>query len=128
MTQQAKRARELAVWTALWVISLALATFGSTLLWESSLLSVLAVLVNLAMGVGMIVANIRYLKSLDELLQRIQLQAMALALGIGVVAGLSYSVLDLTDLVAFDGDIGFLVLLMSFTYIGTHAFLQWSYR
>jgi putative transcriptional regulator len=42
-------------------------------------------LVNLAIGLGMIWANVRHLATLDEMIRRIQLEAMAFALGIGVV-------------------------------------------
>ena len=108
----------LATWTTLWVVTLAIATFGPTLLWESTPLTVLAVLVNLVSGAGMIWANIRWIKGLDELMQRIQLEAMAIALGVGVIGGLSYSLLDLTDLIAFDADIGHLVMLIGLIYLG----------
>ena len=64
----------------------------------------------------MIVANKRHLKGLDEMHQKIQLEAMALSLGVGLVVGLSYSTLDVTDLIAFDAEISHLVILMGLTY------------
>lgn len=108
----------LAVWTAGWVITMALATFGPGFLWDSQQwLTITAVLVNLGLGLGMIVANIRHLKVLDEMMQKIQLQAMGLALGVGVVGGLSYSLLDATDIISSDAEIANLVILIAITYL-----------
>jgi len=108
----------LAWWTAAWVVSMAVATFGPLLVWDSNkLLSIAAVLVNLAIGIGMIVANKRHLQGLDEMHQRIQLEAMALSLGVSLVVGLSYSVLDTSELITFDAEISHLVITMSLTYM-----------
>ena len=66
----------------------------------------------------MIAANKRYLDGLDELQRKIQMDAMAFALGVGLVAGLAYSTLDVTDVIAGDAEISFLVILISIAYIG----------
>lgn len=119
-SQRATRTRKdtlnLAGWTGAWLASLAVATFGPLLLWESVVLSLAAVIVNLGLGAGMIVANKRHLEGLDELQQRIQLEAMALTLGVAMVGGLAYSVLDVTNVVTFDAEISHLVILMGLTY------------
>lgn len=108
----------LAVWTAGWVITMALATFGPEFLWDSrQWLTLIAIIVNLGLGLGMIVANIRHLKALDEMMQKIQLQAMGLALGVGVVGGLSYSLLDTTNTISSDAEIAYLVILIAITYL-----------
>lgn len=80
-------------------------------------LTMLGIVVNLAIGLGMIRANVQHLDTLDELMRRIQLEAMALALGVGIVVGLSYSLLDTTDMIAGDAEIGFLVMLIGITYM-----------
>ncbi len=79
--------------------------------------TILAILVNLGIGFGMIVANKRHLKGLDEMHQKIQLEAMALSLGVGLVVGLGYSNLDVTNVIAFDAEISHLVILMGLTYM-----------
>ena len=107
----------LALWTGAWLVTMAGAAFGPRFLWESALLTLLAILINFAVGIGMIWANVRHLKGLDELMRKIQLEAMAFTLGIAVVAGLSFSLLDTMDLIPFEADIGFLVLLIGLTYI-----------
>ncbi|HKI44261.1 MAG TPA: hypothetical protein VKA08_02900 [Balneolales bacterium] len=113
-----KRTIQLAYWTTGWVVTMALATFGPKFLWHSNeLLTLLAILINLGFGIGMIMANIRYLKVLDEMMQKIQLEAMGLSLGIGVVCGLSYSLLDTTNLISSDAEISYLIILMSLTYL-----------
>ncbi|HEX7069312.1 MAG TPA: hypothetical protein VF190_00835, partial [Rhodothermales bacterium] len=115
-------------WTWSWVGTLALATFGPAKLWESTALTWLAILLNLAMGAMMILANIRYLKSLDELMQRIQLQALGLGLGVGVVGGMSYSLLDLSNLIESDAEIAIVAVLMGLTYLGATIVMHWRYR
>ncbi|MCB0295658.1 MAG: hypothetical protein KDI38_11125 [Calditrichaeota bacterium] len=114
-----KNTKSLALWTAAWTLSMALATFGPKFIWQGDrLLTILAILLNLGLGIGMIVANKRHLKGLDELQQKIQLEAMALALGVGLVGGLSYSLLDITNLIHSDAEISHLVILMALTYMG----------
>lgn len=108
----------LAYWTAAWVVTMAIAVLGSRLIWQDAdWLKLVTILINLCVGVGMIVANSRHLKGLDEMQQKIQLEAMALSLGVGLIAGLAYSNLDITNLITFDAEISHLVILMALTYI-----------
>ena len=74
-------------------------------------------MINFALGVGMIMSNIRLFKAQDELMQQIQLKAMSVALGLGVVGGLSYSLLDTTNVIGQDAEIAFLVIGVSITYL-----------
>lgn len=113
-----KNTLHLAYWTIAWTLSMAVATFGPKFIWEgNTALTVVAIVVNAAFGLGMILANIRHIKGLDELQQRIQLEAMGIALGVGVVGGLSYSLLDTTNVIAADAEISILVILIGLTYI-----------
>lgn len=110
--------RLLFYWTSAWLLSLAIATFGPRFLWQDQpVLSLAGILLNLAIGIGMIFANKRYLNGLDELQRKVQLEAMALALGVAVVAGISYSVLDNINLISFDAEISHLVMLIGITYL-----------
>jgi len=114
----ARNTRRLAYWTAAWLVTMALASFGPTLLWDQTLwLTVGAIVLNLAVGAGMIVANKRHLQGLDEMHQKIQLEAMALSLGVGLIAGLAYSNLDANNVIASDAEISHLVILMGLTYL-----------
>ncbi len=119
----------LGYWTAAWLASMALATFGPVALWQfDTTLTILAVLMNLGIGFGMILANKRHLKGLDELHQKIQLEAMAISLGIGLVGGLAYSILDTTNVMAFHAEISHLVILLGLTYLGGIIFGHRRYR
>ncbi|MCJ7758381.1 MAG: hypothetical protein MUP24_09565, partial [Gillisia sp.] len=65
----------------------------------------------------MILANRKFINSLDELQKKIQMDAMGIALGVGVVGGLGYSLLDQTNVITQDAQISFLVILISLTYM-----------
>lgn len=108
----------LGFWTFGWVVTMAIVNFGPKFVWQSNeTLTIFAILVNFAIGVGMILANRRHLQGLDEMHQKIQLEAMALSLGVGLIAGLSYSNLDVTNIIGSDAEISHLVILMALTYL-----------
>ena len=114
----ARNTIRLGYWTAAWVVTMAVANFGPRFIWQfNESLTVIAILINLAIGFGMIVANKHHLKGLDEMHQKIQLEAMALSLGVGLVVGLAYSNLDVTNIITFDAEISHLVILMGLTYL-----------
>lgn len=113
-----KNTRILAYWAAAYVVTMALATFGPKYIWDyNDMASIAAMLLNAIVGFGMIYANIRHLKKQDELMQKIQLEAMALSLGIGIVAGLSYSLADASNIIGGDAEISNLVILIGLVYI-----------
>ncbi len=113
----------LKVWTAAWVLTTAIAAFGPKLVWDFATLPTIgAQLLNLGTGVGMIIATSRYVQGLDELQQKIFLQAGAITLGVGLVCGLSYDLLEDVRLISFEPEISHLVVLMCVTFlVGTIA-------
>ena len=117
-TQTKKNTKNLSIYTGIWVISMAVAAFGPLFIWEGNYtLSLIAVILNAVFGVFMILANIKHLNGLDELQKKVQLEAMAVALGVGIVGGLSYSLLDITNIISQDAEISFLVILIAVTYM-----------
>ena len=105
------------LWTGAWVISMAVATFGPKFLWEfNTVLTIMAVLANLALGSVMILANIRQVKGMDEMQQKIFLDASAVTLGVGLIAGCSYELLEDIRLIGFQPEISHLILLMCLTF------------
>ena len=113
-----KNVQQLAFWTLAWLLTMALVVFGGKFLWSfDPLISAFLILINTAIGAGMILANKRYLDGLDELQRKMSLDAMAIALGVGVVGGLSFSLLDITNLIAFDAEISVVVFLIGITYL-----------
>lgn len=117
-TSQKKNTVRLRYWIVAWVLSSALTAFGPKFLWDFHTgLTILAVAINLAMGFGMIVANKRYLQGLDEMHRKIFLDAGALSLGVGLVCGLSYELLEDIKLITFEPEISHLVILMCLTLL-----------
>jgi hypothetical protein len=76
------------------------------------------VIIHVAIGFAMLLANRRYLRGLDEMQQRIMLDAITLCLGVGLVIGLSYELLEDIRLITFQPEMQHLVLIMYLTYAG----------
>ena len=115
--ERKKRTIRLAIWTWTWVATLAVATFGPKFIWENSTLwTIMALCINLLNGVLMIMANRSLFNHYDELERKIHLESMGLTLGATVVVGLSYSLLDQTNLITSNAEISYLILFISVTY------------
>lgn len=113
-----KNTAKLSFWTTMWVISMALTNFGPKFLWDfEQTLTVAMVILNLALGLKMVLANIQHIKGLDEMQQRIQLNAMGITLGLSLIIGLTYSNLDVLNLISFNAEISHLVIFMGLTYL-----------
>lgn len=118
--QTKKSTIRLAKWTILWVITVAIPAFGPSLFWgENNLINSIVILLNVGVGIGMILANIQHLKTQDELMQKVHLEAMGITLGVAVVGGIAFSMLDATNVVPFDADISFLVMIIGLTYLAS---------
>jgi hypothetical protein len=116
--QTKKNTLRLFFWTVAWVLATAGAAFGPKSLWDfNTLPTILGVLVHIGIGFGMIRMFKQYLLGLDELQRKIQLDAMALSLGIGLVLGSSYELLEDIKLIPFEPEIPHLLILMSLTYV-----------
>jgi len=108
----------LAKWTILWMLTLAIPAFGPALFWgENHLINSLAILFNLGIGIGMIMATINHLKKQDEMMQKVQLEAMGISLGVAVVGGIAFSMLGTTNVIPFDAEISHLVTIIAITYL-----------
>jgi hypothetical protein len=124
---QRRNVKHLAYWTGGWGLTMALPAFGPKFLWDYNPgLSILAIVINAIIGVGMIQMHRKYANGLDEMHRKIFMEAKALALGVGVVGGLSYSMLDAANVISSDAEIGYLVMLMGVTY--SIAFIVSSIR
>ena len=122
MNQAGQRTvKPLMLWTGLWLLSLALFTFGPMFIWDfNTALTTVLLVVNLLVGLKMIWANKAHLESLDELQQRIMLEAMALSLGITMIAGAAYGVCHAVKLVEHEPNASTLLFIMGITYaLGT---------
>jgi hypothetical protein len=121
--------RQLAGWTAAWVGTCALMAFGPKFLWNRTMVfTLLAIGLNICVGIGMIVANKKYLMEQDELQRKIMLNAMGITLGVGLIAGVPYSVMSLYHVIPFSADIGHLLMIMGLTYAASNVYGQRRYR
>ena len=119
----------LAAWTVAWVATLALAQFGPVGLWHGDpVASWIAIVANVAAGVAWIVVHARYLAAVDDLQRKILMDALGLALGVGLVVGFAHSVASRHDLVTLEADIGFVSALMGVTYVLVTAIGTLRYR
>ncbi|MGV8911977.1 MAG: hypothetical protein ACOH14_05105 [Rhodoglobus sp.] len=108
----------LAIWTFAWIATLALAKFGPAYLWDSlPVAGWILITANLVVGIGWIVAHARYLRGVDDLQRKIMLDAIAVALGAGLVGGFAYAAANSIDLIAFDANVALLSALMTVVYI-----------
>ena len=110
--------RTLRNWTTAWVITMAIAAFAPRFIWDfNTSLTIITLLINLAVGFRMLVANRDYLRGLDEMQQKILFDAMAFTLGVGLVIGLSYELLEDIKLITFEPEIPHLIIVMCLTYL-----------
>lgn len=118
--ERRKHLINLGLWTWSWVATLAIATFGPIFIWEDhKALTTLAIITNLSNGILMILANRKLFNHYDELERKIHLESLALSLGLTIIVGLTYSLLDQTNLIPFDAEIGVLIGFVGVTYMIT---------
>lgn len=114
----ARSNKNLFIWTFAWVASLAILAFGPKFIWEFDIvISLIVILINLGFGYKMIMANIKHVNGLDELQRKIQIEAMALTLGVSVVIGALYGLLEGIRLITFEPNPSGLLFVMSFSYL-----------
>jgi len=125
----AKGSLHLLCWSATWVATTALAAFGPRLIWDfATLPTIFAILVNLGIGFRLILQIKRYVQALDELGQKIFLDASAITLGVVMVCGVSYELLEDIRLISGEPQISFLIALMSLTFMASHLAGHRKYR
>lgn len=128
-TQVKKNTRKLSLWSVLWTGSMAIATFGPKFIWDENVaFTTIAVIINALLGVAVILMHIKHINSLDDLQKKIQLDAMGIALGVGVFGGCTYTLLDIIDLIPMDAEIGFLVMFIGVTYLVAMLIGQKRYK
>jgi hypothetical protein len=107
----------------------ALMAFGPKFLWNKALVfTLLAVGLDVAVGVGMILVNKRYIAELDELQRKVQLNSMGITLGVALVAGVPLSMMDAYHVIPFHADIAYLLILMSLTFAVSNLYGTRRYR
>ncbi len=116
--EQSPYTKQLALWTSVWVASTAVVAFGPKLVWDYyTPMTVIAMTLNVLAGITMILANRRHLRSLDELQQKIFLEASVLTLGVGLVFALAYELMATVKLISFQPEISHVVIGMSLIFV-----------
>ena len=128
MKEEKKYTKILLGWTFAWVVSLAFLSGGVNNLWDSLLITKIGLLINLSIGVGMIIANKNLLNHYDELQKKIQLEAMALTLGLAVVVGIVYEVSFDFGVINSEPEGEYLVIFISICYIVSTLLNSRRYR
>ncbi len=113
----AKNAIRFLCWTFTWSMTMVLADKAILYEWYSSaLISAIAIVLNAGIGIGMILSYLRHLKYMDELQRKIQLDALAISMGVALVGSFSYSLMVTAKFIT-DAEVSDIILLMSFTFV-----------
>ena len=116
-------------WCGAWAAASALLAFGPKFLWNKALVfTLLAVSLDVAVGVGVMLANKKYIAELDELQRKVQLNSMGITLGVALIGGVPFSVMDSYHMIPFHADIAYLLILMSLTFAVSSLYGTWRYR
>jgi hypothetical protein len=78
------------LWSAAWALSFVAVTLGIKKEWLSSGLTLAGAIGTALLGIATILAYRRVLREVDELQRKIEVEALALAFGVGLVGGLTY--------------------------------------
>jgi hypothetical protein len=65
---------------------------------------------------------------LDELQQKVYLNALGITVGVAVIAGVPFSVMGLYHVIPFHAEIWHMLLLMGLTFIVSFLYGTWRYR
>jgi hypothetical protein len=121
--------RRLFYWGSAWVAATALMGFGPKFLWNKALvLTLLAAGLDLAVGLGMVLAHKKYILELDELQQKVYLNALGITVGVALIVGIPWSVMNTYHVISFKADIGHLIGLMSLTFVVSIVYGSWRYQ
>ena len=128
MKDQKKQKKIMLAWTLAWVVSLGILTGAVNNLWNNIIFTQIGLIINLAIGVGMIIANKNLFKTYDELQKKIQFEAMAITLGLVVVVGIVYEISFDFGVIDKEPEFEYLMLFISFTYIASNVINSRRYR
>ena len=110
------------LWSLAWTGSMVLVDKAVLYGWYTeSFYSVIGIVVNALLGLVVVRTFLRHLGDMDEMKRKIQLDALALSMGVGFVGSFTYSLLTTTGFVT-DPEISDIILLMAVTYMASLSF------
>ena len=123
-----KQIKIMLAWCFAWLASLAFLSAGVNYLWDSLLITKIGLLINLAIGIGMIIAHKNLFKTYDELQKKIQFEAMAITLGLAVVVGCTYEISFDFGVINSEPEFEYLIIFISFSYMASTIINSLRYR
>jgi len=112
-----KNQRHIVAWSLAWILTFLGVNLAIERDWiQSDALALAATIGVTVLGLGVLLAYRRFLSHADELMRKIQLDALALTVGVGVVSGFSYTLLESAGIVT-DAEAMTLIMVMVITYI-----------
>ena len=127
-SQAIKSTMTFLLWTFVWTTSHVLIDKSALHGWlPSANTTAAAIALSTLLGAGMIWAFIRHLNTMDELQQKIQLQALGFALGITLVGCFTYSLL-ITSGFILEPELNDIILLLVVSYVVAVIIGQVRYR
>ncbi|MBT8063103.1 MAG: hypothetical protein HKO64_12255 [Xanthomonadales bacterium] len=112
------------VWMASLVVSDKAALYGW---WDAPWITIVSIGLNAGLGLLVVHRYRRLLQGMDDLQRKIQLEALAIALGISLVGACSYMLLVTWGYI-IDEEISDLFVLMCVSYAAASMYGVWKYR
>ena len=121
--------KRLVGWNGAWVAATFLMLLGPKVLWNNALgFTLPAVGLDVAVGVGMVLATKKYVMELDELQRKVFLNALGIAMGVGLITGVPLSAMDAYHVIPFHANIGLLVIIIGLAFLVSFVYGTWRYR
>ena len=115
-------------WIFTWMLSLVIsdkaALYGW---WSAEWITWLSIVINAALGLWVVRSYLRMLRNLDELQRQIQLNALAISLGVSLVGSITYSLLVTWGYIT-DEEVSDIFVLMCVSYSAAVLYGQFRYR
>lgn len=112
-----KNANRVNLLALLWMVTLLLSSIGSEYAWYNTMLVISIVfIVHTSIGVVMVFSFRKFLSELDDLERKIQLDALALSVGVTIISFSSFSILSKAGIIA-ELDQSSLIALIAVTYM-----------
>lgn len=111
-----KAAIHSAIWIIAWAGTWATTAWFLKFKWQSAdLLAILLIVVNVAVGLGMVVFYIRLLNTMDELMKKIQFDALAYSLGAALIGGVGLTLMEVVGYIE-EAKAAYVLCLICVTY------------
>ena len=111
-----KNANRVNLLALVWVISLLISDFCSAYPWFTTPAVITAFFLHAAIGIYMVFSYRKFLKALDDLERKIQLDALALSVGVTIISFSSFSILSKAGMIN-TLEQSSLIMLMALSYM-----------